>query len=253
MTRHANRVVLAAVDGPDVAGAVRDVATSAAERLALPWRSVHVVPGTGPRGPAREAALQRVWRDEADEIVGRPADVIAAMANAPEAVLTVIGAPGVATVSGSRRDGGTAFAVARRARRPLLLAPPTAVGWKGPRHVLVPLDGTAATAMAAARGLEVLGPTDAVVTTLRVVDPEESDRPGADGGAGGGAGGGGGERELVRTGRVSACTLGAVEDVGADLVVLVWKQRTVGGHATAVTEIVAGCGVPVLLVPATAA
>lgn len=173
-------------------------------------------------------------------VVGRPVDVLAMFASAPEAALTVLGCPSRRTVSGSRRDGGTAFAVARRVSKPILLVPPTCTEWKGPDHALVPLDGTGDTALAAARGLDLLRRPDTLITTLRVAHDTEPQPINCVAG----------ERIEIATGRVSTATLDTAAKLGIDLVVLVWARRTSGGHAVAVTEIVAGTVVPVLLVPA---
>lgn len=216
------RAVIAALDAADSRPAVERVAATMAAELGATVRPVHVVTGTGPRGPAREAALHRVLGGSTRRVVGRPSDVIALLAASPAVDLVVLGSPTSPAPAG-HRGGGTAFAVARRVRRPVLLAPPTATGWAGPRRVLVPLDGSAEAALAAAAAVGGLGGSRWEVVSRRLEAPST---PAAGLGA----------------------ILGMVDEVHADLAVLVWDRRRLADRALA-AELASASPVPLLLVP----
>jgi len=129
-----------------------------------------VATGPGERGAARQAAMARVERGESPEIVGRPVDVLAALVESPHALAAVLGTGNPAARASPRRPGGTAFSVARRVTRPLVLAPPSLDQWAGARRVLVPLDGTGITALAASAGLATIGLPTTEATTVHVFD-----------------------------------------------------------------------------------
>lgn len=220
-----SRAVIAAVDATPAAAAVTRVASVMARALGTSVRPLHVVPGTGPRGAAREAALARLLDGTDGETVGRPADVIAQLAAAPLVDLVVMGAPSSAAPSG-HRGGGTAFAVARRSDRPLLLAPATADSWTGPGPVVVFLDGSAGAAVAAAAAVARYGGRSWQVTSVHLDGAEPARRPSAV------------ERALER-----------LAAAGAALSVAVWDRRRRGDQALA-ADLAARCPVPLLLVPA---
>lgn len=252
--RAEGRHIVVAVAGPPAEPAVRHVADVMGEMLDIPVRPVHVVTGPGLRGEARRSALARVARGEADQVVGRPETVLAALAQSPGASLTVLGASQRGQRPGSRRGSGTAMAVARRVTCPLLFVPPVATDWSGPHRVVTALDGTGRTAMAAASALTTIAASDMQSTQLHIgkrpepsfladghvhslmaphataeSDSEALSRP---------AGVPAGQRVLQ-----------AIADSDGDLVVMVWSRRTRGPQGCAVLDVLASTSVPLLLVP----
>lgn len=246
--------IVAALAGQPAEPAVLHVAGVMGEQLGIPVRPVHVAPGPGLRGEARRSALARVARGEADQLVGRPETVLAALAQATGASLTVLGASQRGQRPGTRRGSGTAMAVARRVLCPLLFVPPTATEWSGPRRVVTALDGTGRTALAAASALTGIASSDTQSTQLHigrrpgtsplfdghhalgvplpataVIETDARSRP---------AGVPAGRRVLQ-----------AVADTDGDLVVMVWSRRTRGPQGSAVLDVLASTSVPVLLVP----
>lgn len=258
IVRKVSHYVLAGLDGPPAEPAVLAVAAVMGEVLGLPVRSVHVAPGPGLRGEARRSALARVQRGESTEVPGRPEDVLTSLVEAPGTDLAVLGARQRPRRPGGRRAAGTAIAVARRVTQPLLLVPPGAERWCGPRRVLTPLDGTGITAMTAASALAAISRPDTVGIPLHVVDESSAHRfwggPADEADAW--------RREFhtrcatdladppsVHTGPVGQQVLKGVAATESDLVVLVWSRRTRGGHGAAVLDVLASSPVPVLLVP----
>jgi hypothetical protein len=251
--------VLAALDRAEDTPAVRLVAGVVAVHLGdLPVREVHVVPGAGLRGAARQAALARVERGESAEIQGRPVDILTGLVESPRAALAVFGTGHPAARPTPRRPSGTAFAVARRVHRPVLLAPPTLDKWPGALRVLVPLDGTGVTALAASAALALLSVPDTVATTVHVFDqhtvPQFWDSPQHEYEAW--------TKEFrarycealgsgleVRAGPVSDRLTEMAASGAFDMVVVVWNQQTSGGRAAVVADLLAGGGIPILLVP----
>jgi nucleotide-binding universal stress UspA family protein len=254
--RAEGRYLVAALAGPPAGPAVLHVANVMGNLLGVPVRSVHVVPGPGLRGEARRSALSRVVRGEDQQMVGRPETVLAALAQGPGAALTVIGASQREHRPGTRRGSGTAMAVARRLSCPLLLVPPAATDWNGPRQVLTALDGTGRTAMAAASALSGIACSEMQSTPLHIGKSADlsllSDgHVGEEGGRRAGAAASEALSARRRLPGVPAghCVLQAVAETGSDLVVMVWSRRTRGPQGSAVLDVLASTAVPVLLVP----
>jgi hypothetical protein len=257
--RREERHVLAAVDRGAGTAAVVTVAAAAAEHFGNPVREVHVTAGPGLRGAARQAAMAKVERGETSEIRGRPVDILTGLVESPRAAMAVFGTGDPTSRPSPRRPSGTAFAVARRVDKPMLLVPPSLDKWPGPHRVLVPLDGTGVTALAASAALADLSIPDTVATTVHVFDertvPQFWDSPQHEYEAW--------TKEFraryceaigdgleVRAGPV-ADQLAEMAASGAfDMVVVVWSQQTHGGRAVVVADLLAGSTVPILLVPA---
>ncbi len=237
--------MLAGLDGPPGEGAVRQVAGVVAGRLGVPVHFVHVAPGPGLRGEARRSALAQVARGETEEVVGRPETVLSALAQAPGALMTVLGARQRQRRPGGRRAAGTAMAVARRVSCPLLLVPPSLGQWSGPSRVLSALDGTSRTAMAAASALAGLTGPQTVATSLHIADGPGRD----DGWNGVGEHGEPGRRERLQTRPIGRHVLQQAAETQSDLVVLVWSRQTRGAYGAAVLDVLGAARVPVLLVP----
>jgi hypothetical protein len=220
--RHDEHHVLAALDDDVGSNSVRLVADVASRLFGVPVRAVHVVAGPGPRGTERAAAAAAVERGDADVLVGRPVDILAGLVDSPRAVLAVFGTGDVASRPSPRRPSGTAFAVARRVQRPILLVPASVARWAGPRRVLVALDGTGTTALLASGALASWPLGGTVTTTVHV-----STEAGHDAG--------------------SLADLAASSSF--DLLLLVWAQETGGPRTALVVELLATATMPVLLVP----
>ncbi len=234
--RNTGRHVIAAVDGPPAEEAVLQAAKAMGGHLDAAVRPVRVRIGGGLRGEARAGALRRVARGESADLVGRPETLLAALAGAPDAVLTVMGTRRRPARARGRRASGTAVSVARRIERPLLLVPADATGWGGPSRVLTVLDGTGETAMAAACALAQIGVTGTDTTAVHLGDgahPRPDDW--------------GRHTSSVSNGRR---VLEEQVSTDADLVVMVWTRRSSGCDGRAVLDVLTRTPVPVLLVPA---
>jgi len=256
--RHEEHHILAAVDPESGSEAVRVVADVLSLQFDAPVREVYVVAGPGERGAARQAALAKVERGETAELLGRPVDILASLVESPHALATVLGTGNPAARPNPRRPGGTAFSVARRVSRPLVLVPPGIEKWAGAKRVLVPLDGTGITALAASAGLATVSIPETVATTVHVFDertvPPFWDNPQHEYEAW--------TKEFkarycetlgegleVRSGPVGDQVTSMTASGDYDLVVVVWSQQTRGGRAGVVMDLLAGSPVPLLLVP----
>jgi hypothetical protein len=252
------RHVLAAIDPASGSAAVRVVAAVVARQFATVVREVHVVAGPGERGTARQAAMAKVERGESSKIVGRPVDVLAALVESPHTLAAVLGTGNPAARASPRRPGGTAFSVARRVTRPLLVVPAGIEHWAGARRVLVPLDGTGITALAASAGLATVGLPETIATTVHVFDertvPPFWDNPQHEYEAW--------TKEFkarycdtigegleMRAGPVGDQLTAMAASGAFDMVVVVWAQQTRGGRAGVVMDLLANTTVPILLVP----
>lgn len=256
--RHEEHYVLAAIDTTEGTASVRAVAGVLARQFAVAVREVHVVAGPGERGAARQAALSRVERGETTEVSGRPVDILTGLVESPGARVAVFGTGNPAARASPRRPSGTAFSVARRVSRPLVLVPPSVQEWAGPHRVLVPLDGTGITALAASAALATLSVPGTVATTVHVFDertvPPFWDNPQHEYEAW--------TKEFkaryceaigegleVRAGPVGDQLTTMAASGAFDLVVVVWSQQTRGGRAGVVVDLLAKTTVPILLVP----
>ena len=253
--RRVSHHILAALDGPPAEPAIRAAAAVMGEVLGLPVRTVHVASGPGPRGEARRSLLAQVQRGETTEVHGRTEDVLASLVESPTAELAVLGARQHPRAPGERRGAGTAIAVARRATRPLLFVPPVATNWSGPRRALTLLDGTGATAVAAASALTAISRPDTVAAALHVGDaPDHRHAPESVESSGLGRTTDGRataviDSPAVQAGRTGQQVLDAVTTSACDLVVMVWSRLTQGVEGAMVLDVLASSPVPVLLVP----
>jgi len=253
------RFVLAAIDGPPAEEAVLHVATVVAGDMGLPVRSVRVVPGIGLRGESRHAAIGRVARGESYELQGRPEGLLAELVELPVTAMTVLGARQRQRRAGGRRTAGTAVALARRCTQPLLLVPASVRSWRGPQRVLTLLDGTGATALAAATALTGIRRPDTVSIPLHMVDDPGGLVPGAPAPSAACAvaanghrtpdAGANGNGMRKRRDAVDVQVLETVATTDIDLVVVAWPRQTHGPYASVVLDILATTSVPVLLVP----
>ena len=170
----------------------------------------------------------------------------------------VIGVRG--TPTGPRPAGHAALALIERAHKPVVIVPPEARARVGRpiRRVLVPFDGTSATADAVHDTVKRLAEGGSEVLALHVFGAETTprllDRP---------------EHDLAlwgheflarncdepgvqlhwRTGSPAECVVQAAAEADVDLVVLTWSRHLTKGRAAVVREALARSRVPVMLVP----
>lgn len=178
----------------------------------------------------------------------------------PDVVGMVLGVRG--TPAGPRPAGHAALDLVARVQKPVVLVSPEvrAGADRGVRRVLVPLDGTAATADAVRAAVRRLAAAGADVLVLHVFDavttPRLLDRPEHD-------------LPLLRhefltryfdepgvrlewgTGTPAERVVLATTDAAVDLVVLAWSRRLAEGSAAVVREALSRSRVPVMLVPVT--
>ena len=188
-------------------------------------------------GPVAPALLRRINSD----------DVVAGVLGARRA-------PG-----GARPVGHIVAEILQKAGKPVLVVPPehAHASLRPWRRVLVPLEGTEASATAASHALANLtGAADAVV--LHVFTPDTApvvlDRAGRDlmiwddeflarfGPPG--------ARLEHRSGVAAHEIVKACDRDHADMVVLSWSQSMTSGHAAVVRDVLAWSAIPVLLTPA---
>jgi Universal stress protein family len=252
--------VLAAVDRTSVSAAVRLVGKQMARHLDVPLREVHIT-GTSPPGATLRSKVAKIESAKASKVTGHPTAVLTALIASSSAPLAVLGMPSTKRRP-SQRMSGTTFSVARQVTRPLLVVPRGLTTWNGPRHILVPLNGTSTTAYAASLAIAELNLSAMTTTPVHVFHedtvPSFWDQPHhayeawtkefqaryVD--------------EVIEDGfevRAGPATPGeqlveAATQGAFDLVVVVWSQLAPGTKTRAVVRLLAECPVPILLVPA---
>lgn len=246
--------LLAAIDNSAAARPVLDTATAIAIRLEADVVALHVTEGDHMTATAvaEAAGIPLAIRQ------GEPTKVIIEMLHQEGVAMAVLGLR--AEPGGRRPAGSTAVAVAEAAHKPVVVVPPEH-RW-GPltllRRVLVPLDGTEASANAARRLVALFTGSGVEIVILHVFSGEtvpafwESTRDDFD--------------EWSRDFLVhfaeeydaevhirSGVPGHKVLDVGStheiDLIVLEWAQHLTPGRAEVIREVLTGTDVPVLLLP----
>ena len=247
--------VIAALDSSAAARPVLDAARRIAAITHATVHAIYVRDGAEetPRLLAERAGVPLT-------ITGGP--VPRALAHAHREPSVGIGVRGArATPSGRRPLGRTVSQVLQSAEKPIVVVPPDAPadGARPLRRLLLPLDGTEATArpVAAFVGqLDVGADLELVVVHVFTPStvPRTLDRA---------------RRDLflwadeflarscplatsieLRSGAVGRAVADVCRDEDIDLVVLSWSQDTTGGHAQVVRDVLACSTVPVLLLPA---
>ena len=246
--------VIAAIDSSAAARPVLGAAAAISELMQAELVALHVREDDdpAPRAQARAAGvtLQTVAGPTVAGIVeaARPDDVVA----------VVVGVRG--TPAGRRPAGRTALEVMTALEKPLVVVPQSAAHPENLRRILVPLDGTAATAEALRETIELARGREVEVVVLHVHDeaslppfedqlqheteswarefrarhcpwpPEEL-------------------RLEVRVGSPPDYVVRVAADADVDLIALGWSQDLSAGRAAVVRETLARSVVPVLLVP----
>ena len=228
-------VVLAAIDAGPAAPAVLETALGIGELMQTRVEAVHVREGPTDN-PTALAAHHRIPL----RILERPVttSLLDAVSD-PNAIAAVFGAR--ATRLGRRPVGHTALHVLERAKKPIIVVPPEAVGMarRQFRRLLVPLEGNEQSARPVTESLYPLISGNVELVVLHVFTPatvpRTLDRPGRDLSLWG--------DEFLARFCPDAATLelrsgaigGRVDEVcidsGADLIVLSWSQDSSPGHA----------------------
>jgi nucleotide-binding universal stress UspA family protein len=252
-TKPASRKVVAAITDDAAAAAVLSVAAAVANLYAAAVQAVHV-------GEV-DAALTAAARDAGvalRTVAGLPVQALARAAAAEDVVAIVIGARGSA--AGKRPAGSTALQLITLLQKPVVVVPPALAPGRRIESVLVPLDGTTASAAAMHETVELARNAAAEITVVHVhqrhsVPPFEDHLP----------------HEVdawsnefiarycpsatdatleLRVGEPHEHVLNILRRSGCDLIALGWSQDLARGRAAVVRRVLAESPVPVLLMPA---
>jgi nucleotide-binding universal stress UspA family protein len=253
-TERPSRKVVAAVADDAAASVVLSVAGATASLYAATVQAVHV----GEEQAALAAAAHSAGV-ALRTVAGRPVEALARAAAAEDVVAVVIGGRG--DPAGKRPVGSTALQLITALRKPVVVVPPTAAPRSRIESVLVPLDGTAASAAALRETVEFARDATAEITVVHVAQrhstppfedhlPHEVDAwsrefiarycPSATDAT----------LELrVRDGEPDEHVLDILRRSRCDLVTLGWSQDLARGRAAIVRRMLAESPVPVLLTP----
>ncbi len=248
----ASRKVVAAVADDAAAAAVLAVADAIADLYVATVQGVHV-------GEA-DAALIAAARDvgvTVEAVAGRAVEELARVALAEDVAAVVIGARGAA--AGKRPAGSTALRLITVLEKPVVVVPPDVAPGRRIERLLVPLDGTAASAAALRETVELARNANAAITVVHVqqrhLTPPFTDHLPYEVDAW--------SREFIarycpsatdatlelRVGEAHEHVLDILQRSRCDLVALGWSQDLARGRATVVRRLLAESPVPVLLTP----
>ncbi len=248
--------IIAAITSDAATEAVLSTATAVSELFGAEVEALHVGAAQVTLSTAAERAGVPL-RNVAGETGQALADAVAS----EDVAALVIGARG--TSSGKRPAGSTALALITLGQLPVVVVPPDArVTDRAIRSVLVPLDGTPASAAALSEIVELAHREALRIVVAHVHRPRSvpafSDHlphevrawseefiarhcPGA------------AEATLeLRVGEPHEHLIDLLRETGCDLVVLGWRQELAGGRAAVVRRMLGDSPVPVLLTPARA-
>lgn len=244
--------VLAAISDDASAASVLATASMLARLLRADMRAVHAgAPSEALAAAARKASVPL------DITATPPPRGLVEAARSPEVTMLVMGAR--STPGGRRPAGRTALATVIEVGKPVFVVPPAA-RQRSLRRILVPLDGTPATAEALAATITLAREREIEVVVLHV--HEEHAIPAFEDQAHH-------EREAwakefvarycrlpledvrleVRTGLPHQHVVEVARELDVDAVALGWRRDLRGGRAAVVREALARSPVPVLLVP----
>lgn len=246
--------VIAAITSDSAAEVVLSTATAVSRLFGARVEALHV----GGAQITLSSAAKRAGVPLRD-VAGETAQVLADAAASEDVAALVIGARGA--VVGKRPAGSTALGVITLQQRPVVVVPPDAPVINRPiESVLVPLDGTAASAAALNEIVELAQNAALRIVVAHVLSPTSlpafSDHlphevrswseefiarhcPAAAHAA----------LEL-REGQPHEHVLDILRESGCDLVALSWRQDLARGRAAVVRRVLAESPVPVLLTPA---
>jgi nucleotide-binding universal stress UspA family protein len=246
------RKVIAAIDDTAAARAVLAAGRLVAELFDASLEAVHVRDDGVRTARATAAAAGLQLR----EVGGPVVDALVLEARASDVVALTLGAR--ATPAGRRPAGHIALEVIRAIPRPVAVVPPEVHPQPDLRRLLVPLNGTWATANALAEVIDLACRCDLDVVILHVLDEESlppfSDQPHHEAEA------------WIREFMARHCPAAAARaelrvgipahavevtavEMGADLIALGWSQELAPGRAAVVREVLERGRIPVLLIP----
>jgi nucleotide-binding universal stress UspA family protein len=246
------RKVIAAIDDTGAARAVLAAGCLVARLFDASLEALHVREDGARTAQVAAAAAGLELR----EITGSVVDAIVSEARAPEVAALALGAR--ATPAGRRPAGHIALEVIALATKPVAVVPPEVWPQRGLERLLVPLDGTSATARAMEGVLDLACRCDLDIVILHVHDEESlppfSDQPQHEAEAW--------VREFMarncpaavartelRVGVPAHEVLATAVETKADLIMLGWAQDLAPGRAAVVREVLERGQIPVLLVP----
>jgi nucleotide-binding universal stress UspA family protein len=246
--------ILAAVDSDAIARAVLEAGRSLARVFQAELEAVHI----GEDGVATIQALARIANVPLRLLPGSSVDSLTDALDAEDVLLGVLGSR--ASPGGRRPVGSTALAAIHKVSRPLVVVSPDLAPDQTTRlqRVLVPLDGSDATAEAIQKMARRLCASSVKVTVLHVFDKEHVPQfmdhmPEAL------------EtwntefleryfeecevRLETRAGEPPEAVLEVAATERADMIVLSWGQDLSQDRANLVREVLTSASVPVMLVP----
>jgi nucleotide-binding universal stress UspA family protein len=252
-TEPLSRRVIAAIADDAAVSVVLSVATAVADLYAATAQAIHV--------GEEDAALAAAAHDAGvalSTVAGPPVEGLARAAAAEDVAALVIGARGAP--AGKRPVGTTALQLITMLQKPVVVVPPAVAPRRRIDSILVPLDGTMASAAALHQTVVLAGEAAAEITVAHVQQrhaappfedhlPHEVDAW---------------SREFIarycpsatdvtlelRVGEPHEHILEIVRQSDCDLVALGWSQELAGGRAAVVRRMLAESPVPVLLAPA---
>jgi nucleotide-binding universal stress UspA family protein len=247
-------IVIAALDNSPASEPVVATAIRLAELYSAKTRAVHV------REDGSEVAMAaaRTANLELESVSGRPVDRLVAAAREPAVRALVVGARG--RPSGRRPAGRTALALITSIGKPVVVVPPDVPRPERIESVLVPLDGTRASAAALAGTIGLARESGLEVIVLHVSEEERLPRfsdhlqhearvwaeefvarncplPPEE------------VRLELRVGKPNEHLVQVALETEADLMAMGWSQDLDAGHAAVVREALARSPVPILLLP----
>ncbi|MFI4985498.1 MAG: universal stress protein [Solirubrobacterales bacterium] len=254
-TERASRKVIAAVADDAAASVVLSVATAVADLYAATAQAVHV----GEEHAALAAAAQDAGV-ALRTVAGPPVESLARAAAAEDVAALVIGARG--GPADRRPVGSTALQLITVLQKPVVVVPPAVASGRRIERLLVPLDGTTASAAALHETVRFARNADAEITVAHVqrrhsAPPFENHLPHeVDAWS---------EEFIARycpsatdatlelraeDGKPHEHVLDILRRSDCDLVALGWSQDLARGRAAVVRRMLAESPVPVLLAPA---
>lgn len=243
-------VVLAALDDSATASAVVAVARAFAGIVGARVDGIHVVERGLTATPPPATPVRVVTGDVVTELV-RAADD-------PAVVALVVGARDRRRPGDDRPVGHVALALLARVRVPLVVVPPDVHAPDRLHRMLVPLDGTMATAQRARAAIDLATTAGLEVTVIHVCEPDRmpmfADQPQHETHAFAHAflaryAPGAPVHLELRIGPPADEVLAAAEALDADLLALAWAQILDPGRARVVRRLLAHSPVPLLLLP----
>lgn len=250
--------VIAAIDNSAAARPVLAAAAHLADLVHAHVEALHVRED----GDRTAVAAARQAGVALRELVDPAVETLIDAGRGQDVAALALGARG--TLLGRQPAGHVALEIITSVSKPLLVVPPNARVSEAFRRVLVPLDGTRATAEALRETLELATTGRLEVVLLHVHTAEslplfgdhaqhEADAWRTEFAARHYPGGAPGVSVEVRVGPPAALVLDVAAEAEVDLIALGWRQNLSEGRAAVVREVLAASPVPVLLVPVTPA